>query len=95
MALTGRRRSLELIMALHVRTTLSDASWRSEAGLPHLLPRPGGDTPDDYVDDLDSESASASAAGPGPAEGCRSRHEAVAAPTGPVQAQCGRPVCHQ
>jgi aminoglycoside phosphotransferase (APT) family kinase protein len=52
MALTGRRLSLERIMALHVRTTLGDALWRSEAGLPLLLPRPGGGTPDDYVDEL-------------------------------------------
>jgi aminoglycoside phosphotransferase (APT) family kinase protein len=39
--LTGRRLSLERIMALHVRTTLGDALWRSEAGLPLLLPAPG------------------------------------------------------
>ena len=51
-ALTGRRLSLERIMALHVRTTLGDALWRSEAGLPLLLPRPRGGTPDDYVDEL-------------------------------------------
>jgi hypothetical protein len=51
-ALTGRHLSLERIMALHVRTTLGDALWRSEAGLPLLLPRPGGGTPDDYVDEL-------------------------------------------
>jgi hypothetical protein len=38
-AQTGRRLSLERIMALHVRTTLGDALWRSEAGLPLLLPR--------------------------------------------------------
>jgi hypothetical protein len=50
--LTGRRLSIERIMALHVRTTLGDALWRSEAGLPLLLPRPGGGTPDDYVDEL-------------------------------------------
>ena len=50
-ALTGRRLSLERIMALHVRTTLGDALWRSEAGLPLLLPRPDGGTPDDYVDE--------------------------------------------
>jgi aminoglycoside phosphotransferase (APT) family kinase protein len=52
MTLTGRRLSLERIMALHVRTTLGDALWRSEAGLPLLLPRPGGGIPDDYVDEL-------------------------------------------
>jgi aminoglycoside phosphotransferase (APT) family kinase protein len=51
-ALTGRRLSLERIMALHLRTTLGDALWRSEAGLPLLLPRPGGGTPGDYVDEL-------------------------------------------
>jgi aminoglycoside phosphotransferase (APT) family kinase protein len=51
-ALTGRRLSIERIMALHVRTTLGDALWRSEAGLPLLLPRPGGGTPGDYVDEL-------------------------------------------
>ncbi|MGZ4218080.1 MAG: phosphotransferase family protein [Solirubrobacteraceae bacterium] len=51
-ALTGRRISLERVMALHVCTTLGDAPWRSEAGLPLLLPRPGGGTPDDYVDEL-------------------------------------------
>jgi hypothetical protein len=51
-ALTGRRISLERVMALHVCTTLGDALWRSEAGLPLLLPRPGGGTPDDYVDEL-------------------------------------------
>jgi aminoglycoside phosphotransferase (APT) family kinase protein len=51
-ALTGRRLSLDRIIALHVRTTLGDALWRSEAGLPPLLPRPGGGTPDAYVDEL-------------------------------------------
>jgi hypothetical protein len=51
-ALTGRRLSLERIMALHLRTSLGDALWRSEAGLPLLLPRPGGGTPDDYVEEL-------------------------------------------
>jgi hypothetical protein len=51
-ALTGRRISLERVIALHVCTTLGDALWRSEAGLPLLLPRPGGGTPDDYVDEL-------------------------------------------
>jgi aminoglycoside phosphotransferase (APT) family kinase protein len=51
-ALTGRRLSLERIMALHVRTTLGDALWRSEAALPLLLARRGGGTPDDYVDEL-------------------------------------------
>jgi hypothetical protein len=51
-ALTGRRLSLERIMALHLRTSLGDALWRSEAGLPLLLPRPGGGTPDDHVEEL-------------------------------------------
>jgi aminoglycoside phosphotransferase (APT) family kinase protein len=51
-ALTGRRLSLERIMALHLRTTLGDALWRSQAGLPLLLPCPGGGTPGDYVDEL-------------------------------------------
>ena len=44
--------SLERIMALHLRTTLGDALWRSEAGLPLLLPCPGGGTPGDYVEEL-------------------------------------------
>jgi aminoglycoside phosphotransferase (APT) family kinase protein len=51
-SLTGRRLSLERIMALHVRTTLGDALWRSKADLPLLLSRPGGGTPGDYVDEL-------------------------------------------
>ena len=51
-ALTGRRLSLERIMALHVRTTLGDAPWRSDADLPLLLQRPGGGTPADHVDEL-------------------------------------------
>ena len=51
-ALTGRHLSLTRLMALHIRTTLGDALWRSEAGLPLLLPRRGGGTPDDYVDEL-------------------------------------------
>ncbi|HEX3803983.1 MAG TPA: aminoglycoside phosphotransferase family protein [Solirubrobacteraceae bacterium] len=51
-ALTGRRLSLERIMALHLRTSLGDALWRTEAGLPLLLARSGGGTPDDYVDEL-------------------------------------------
>ena len=50
--LTSRRLSVTRIMALHVRTTLGDAMWRSEAGLPLLLPRAGGGTPGDYVDEL-------------------------------------------
>jgi hypothetical protein len=50
--LTGRRLSVERIMALQLCTTLGDALWRSEAGLPLLLPRAGGGTPSDYVDEL-------------------------------------------
>jgi aminoglycoside phosphotransferase (APT) family kinase protein len=56
-ALTGRQLSLERIMALHVRTSLGDALWRTEAGLPLLLPRPGGGTPDHYVDELSARFA--------------------------------------
>jgi hypothetical protein len=52
MVLTGRRLSLERIMALHLCTSLGDALWRTEAGLPLLLPCPGGGTPDDYVEEL-------------------------------------------
>jgi Phosphotransferase enzyme family len=55
--LTGRRLSLERIMALHLCTSLGDALWRTEAGLPLLLPRAGGGTPDDYVDELASRFA--------------------------------------
>jgi hypothetical protein len=51
-ALTGRQLSLQRIMALHLCTSLGDALWRTEVGLPLLLPRPGGGTPDDYVDEL-------------------------------------------
>jgi aminoglycoside phosphotransferase (APT) family kinase protein len=51
-SLTGRRLSLNRIMALHIRTQLADALWRTEAGLPLLLAQPGGGTPDDYVDEL-------------------------------------------
>lgn len=50
--LTGRRLNVKRIMALHLCTTLGDALWRSEAGLPLLLPRPGGGSPADYVDEL-------------------------------------------
>ena len=39
-------------MAWHVRTTLGDAMWRTEAGLPLLLQRPGGGTPSDYAYEL-------------------------------------------
>jgi aminoglycoside phosphotransferase (APT) family kinase protein len=51
-ALTGRQLSLERIMALHLRTSLGDALWRTGAGIPLLLPRPGGGTPAHYVDEL-------------------------------------------
>jgi hypothetical protein len=51
-ALTDVPLGVPRIMALHTCTTLGDALWRSEAGLPLLLPRPGGGTPDDYVDEL-------------------------------------------
>jgi hypothetical protein len=50
--LTDPRLSLERIMAVNFRTTLGDALWRSEAGLPLLLPRRGGGRPGDYVDEL-------------------------------------------
>jgi hypothetical protein len=56
-SLTGRRLSLERIMSLHLCTTLGDALWRSDAGLPLLLARPGGGTPDDYVDELEARLA--------------------------------------
>jgi aminoglycoside phosphotransferase (APT) family kinase protein len=48
----GKPLDLDRIMAWHVRTTLGDALWRTEAGLPLLLPRPGGGTPSEYVDEL-------------------------------------------
>src|SRR5262249_25050138 len=51
-ALTGRRLLLERIMALNLRTTLGDALWRSEAALQLVLPRAGGGTRDDYIDEL-------------------------------------------
>ena len=46
---SGRQLSLKRIMALHVRTALGDALWRTESGLPLLLARPGGGTPADHV----------------------------------------------
>ena len=49
---SGRQLSLERIMAWHVPTTLGDALWRTEAGLPLLLARPGGGTPANYVEEF-------------------------------------------
>jgi aminoglycoside phosphotransferase (APT) family kinase protein len=49
---TGTSLDLGHIMAWHVRSNLGEALWRSEAGLPLLLPIPGGGTPSDYVDKL-------------------------------------------
>lgn len=49
---TGQALSFDHIMAWHVRSTLGDALWRTEAGLPLLLQRPGGGAPSDYVDEL-------------------------------------------
>ncbi len=51
-SLSGRKLDYERIMALHTCTWLGDALWRTEAGLPLLLPVAGGGTPDDYVDAL-------------------------------------------
>jgi hypothetical protein len=49
---SGTSLDLDRIMAWHVRSSLGEALWRSEAGLPLLLPIPGGGTPSDYVDEL-------------------------------------------
>ncbi len=38
-------------MAWHVPTFLGDSLWRTEAGMPLLLARPGGGTPADYVEE--------------------------------------------
>jgi hypothetical protein len=46
--LTGRTLSPERVMAWHLRTTLGDALWRSEAG----VPLPDHRTPIAWVDDL-------------------------------------------
>ncbi|GAA0947593.1 hypothetical protein GCM10009554_44450 [Kribbella koreensis] len=46
--LTGRRLSMPRVMAWHLRTVLSDALWRSEAG----VPLPDGRTPPAWIDDL-------------------------------------------
>jgi len=49
---TGSPLNLDHVMAWHLRSYLGEALWRSEAGLPLLLPLPGGGTPSDYVDQL-------------------------------------------
>jgi len=49
---TGRSLKLDHVMAWHLRSYLGEALWRSEAGLPLLLPLPGGGTASDYVDQL-------------------------------------------
>jgi aminoglycoside phosphotransferase (APT) family kinase protein len=46
--LSGRRLSVERVMAWHVRTALGDVLWRSEAGLPLADHR----TPPDWIEDL-------------------------------------------
>ncbi|WP_410784844.1 phosphotransferase family protein [Kribbella sp. C-35] len=46
--ISGRRLSPERVMAWHLRTTLGDALWRSEAG----VPLPDHRTPTAWVDDL-------------------------------------------
>jgi aminoglycoside phosphotransferase (APT) family kinase protein len=46
--ITGRRLSVDRLMAWHVRATLGDALWRSEAGIPLADHR----TPPEWVDDL-------------------------------------------
>jgi aminoglycoside phosphotransferase (APT) family kinase protein len=45
---TGRQLSRERVMAWHLRNTLGDALWRSEAG----IPLPDRRTPPQWVDDL-------------------------------------------
>ena len=57
-ALTGRRLSLDGIIALRIRTQLTDALWRTEAGLHLLLAQLDGGTPDAYVDELGEPRAS-------------------------------------
>jgi hypothetical protein len=49
---TGRPLKLDHVMAWHLRSYLGEALWRGEAGLPLLLPLPGGGTSSDYVDQL-------------------------------------------
>jgi hypothetical protein len=46
--ITGRQLSLERVMAWHLRNALSDALWRSEAG----IPLPDHRTPSQWADDL-------------------------------------------
>jgi aminoglycoside phosphotransferase (APT) family kinase protein len=46
--ITGRRLSVDRVMAWHLRTALGDALWRSEAGIPLADHR----TPPEWVDDL-------------------------------------------
>ena len=46
--LSGRKLSLERVMAWHVRTALGDVVWRTEAGIPLADHR----TPPDWIDDL-------------------------------------------
>lgn len=50
---SGRRLSIERIMAWHVLTALGDAMWRTEAG----VSLPGGGTATTYVDRLSLELA--------------------------------------
>lgn len=49
--LSGRRLSVERVMAWHVLTALGDAMWRTEAG----VSLPGGGTATTYVDRLSQE----------------------------------------
>ena len=51
--LSGRRLSIERVMAWHVLTALGDAMWRTEAG----VALPGGGTATTYVDRLSIELA--------------------------------------
>jgi|SRR5215470_2644932 len=46
--ITGRRPSVERVMAWHLRTALGDALWRSEAGIPLADHR----TPPEWADDI-------------------------------------------
>ena len=46
--ITGRRLSVDRVMAWHLRTALGDTLWRSEAGIPLADHR----TPPEWVDDL-------------------------------------------
>jgi len=46
--MTGRRLSVDRVMAWHLRSALGDALWRSEAG----IPLPDHRTPSDWVDDI-------------------------------------------